>query len=79
MRTINIFNETSLRNPSGDIFGGITAAVIAFPMALAFGVASGAGAETGLYGAVMVGLFAALFEVNHPFWIQEDRHHAVMP
>jgi SulP family sulfate permease len=30
-------------------------------MALAFGVASGAGAEAGLYGAVLVGLFAALF------------------
>ncbi|MDB2619591.1 hypothetical protein N9Y18_05000, partial [Litoricolaceae bacterium] len=30
-------------------------------MALAFGVASGAGPEAGLYGAVLVGLFAALF------------------
>jgi SulP family sulfate permease len=30
-------------------------------MALAFGVASGAGAEAGLYGAILVGLFAALF------------------
>jgi SulP family sulfate permease len=30
-------------------------------MALAFGVASGAGAEAGLYGAVLIGLFAALF------------------
>ena len=39
----------------------VTAAVIALPMALAFGVASGAGAEAGLYGAVLIGLFAALF------------------
>jgi SulP family sulfate permease len=31
------------------------------PLALAFGVASGAGAEAGLWGAIMVGLFAALF------------------
>ncbi len=43
------------------MFGGLTAAVIALPMALAFGVASGAGAAAGLYGAVLVGLFAALF------------------
>ena len=40
---------------------GLTAAVIALPMALAFGVASGAGATAGLWGAVLVGLFAALF------------------
>ena len=30
-------------------------------MALAFGVASGAGAEAGLYGAILVGLFASIF------------------
>ncbi|MDJ0880477.1 MAG: SulP family inorganic anion transporter [Gammaproteobacteria bacterium] len=56
-----IFNEINTRNLRGDILGGMTAAVIALPMALAFGVASGAGAEVGLYGAIMVGLFAALF------------------
>jgi SulP family sulfate permease len=55
------FNEIHLRNLHGDILGGVTAAVIALPMALAFGVASGAGAEVGLYGAILVGLFAALF------------------
>nr|YP_002048677.1 low affinity sulfate transporter [Paulinella chromatophora]ACB42467.1 low affinity sulfate transporter [Paulinella chromatophora] len=45
----------------GDLFGGITAAVIALPMALAFGIASGIGAAAGLWGAVIVGLVAALF------------------
>jgi SulP family sulfate permease len=45
----------------GDIFGGLTAAVVSLPLALAFGVASGAGAIAGLYGAVCVGFFAALF------------------
>ncbi len=49
------------RNLRGDLFGGITTAIVSLPMALAFGVASGAGAEAGLYGAVLVGLFAALF------------------
>ena len=56
-----IFNRFGLTNIRGDTFGGVTAAVVALPMALAFGVASGAGPEAGLYGAVLVGLFAALF------------------
>jgi SulP family sulfate permease len=43
------------------LFGGVTAAIVALPLALAFGVASGAGAAAGLWGAVLVGLFAALF------------------
>ncbi|MEO1094572.1 MAG: SulP family inorganic anion transporter [Cyanobacteria bacterium J06638_28] len=54
-------NRIHLKNLRGDIFGGLTAAVIALPMALAFGVASGAGPQAGLYGAVLVGFFAALF------------------
>jgi SulP family sulfate permease len=45
----------------GDIAGGINAAVVALPLALAFGVLSGAGAMAGFYGAILVGLFAALF------------------
>jgi SulP family sulfate permease len=47
-----------LRN---DVFGGLTAAVVALPLALAFGVASGAGAIAGLYGAIAVGFFASVF------------------
>jgi len=45
----------------GDFFGGITAAVVALPLALAFGVASGAGALAGMWGAILVGFFAAVF------------------
>jgi len=45
----------------GDIFGGITAGIVALPLALAFGVQSGMGAEAGLYGAIGLGIFAALF------------------
>ena len=51
----------SLDSLRGDIFGGITAAVVALPLALAFGVASGIGALAGLYGAIAVGFFAAVF------------------
>ena len=39
----------------GDVFGGLTAAVVMLPLSLAFGVASGLGAIAGLYGAVAVG------------------------
>ena len=45
----------------GDIFGGVTAAVVMLPMALAFGVASGLGPTAGIYSAVAVGFFAAVF------------------
>ena len=45
-------NQIHFRNTRGDLFGGVTAAVIALPMALAFGVASGSGAVSGLWGAV---------------------------
>ena len=58
---MQLTNKIHFRNLRGDIFGGVTAAVIALPMALAFGVASGAGAVSGLWGAVLVGFFAALF------------------
>ena len=51
----------SLQTLRGDVFGGITAAVVGLPVALAFGVASGLGAVAGIYGAIAVGFFAAVF------------------
>ena len=51
----------SSRTLSGDIFGGVTAAVVALPVALAFGVASGLGPIAGIYSAIAVGFFAAVF------------------
>ncbi|WP_440055824.1 SulP family inorganic anion transporter [Pseudoalteromonas sp. T1lg65] len=48
-------------SPKGDLFGGVTTAIISLPLALAFGVASGAGAEAGMWGAILVGLFASIF------------------
>jgi SulP family sulfate permease len=55
------FHGLHFNNLRGDFFGGLTAAVVALPLALAFGVASGAGPIAGLYGAIFVGFFAALF------------------
>lgn len=45
----------------GDFFGGLTAGIVALPLALAFGVSSGLGPSAGLYGAIFLSFFAALF------------------
>lgn len=47
----------------GDFFGGLTAGIVALPLALAFGLQTGLkdGAAFGLYGAIILGLFAAIF------------------
>lgn len=48
-------------NLRGDFFGGLTAGVVALPLALAFGLQSGMGAIAGLYGAIAIGMIAAWF------------------
>jgi len=50
-----------ITNLKGNIFGGLTAGIVALPLALGFGVQSGLGASAGLYGAMILGLFAAIF------------------
>lgn len=50
----------NLKNLKPDFFGGITAAIVALPLALAFGVQSGLGAIAGMYGAIALGFFASL-------------------
>ncbi|MEL6849853.1 MAG: SulP family inorganic anion transporter, partial [Bacteroidota bacterium] len=45
----------------GDTFGGITAGIVALPLALAFGAQTELGAEAGLYGAFALATFAAMF------------------
>jgi SulP family sulfate permease len=45
----------------GDILGRLTAGIVALPLALAFGVSSGLGPSAGLYGAIFLSFFAALF------------------
>lgn len=49
------------RNPKRDILAGVTVAVVALPLALAFGQASGLGAAAGLVTAVVAGFLAAVF------------------
>jgi len=45
----------------GDLAGGMTAAVVALPLALAFAVASGVEPKAGLYTAIVAGIVAATF------------------
>jgi len=52
---MKFINGLHFNNFRGDIYGGITAAVVALPLALAMGVSSGAGPVAGLYGAILVG------------------------
>jgi len=54
-------NLSASLNWKGNLFGGITAAIIALPLGLAFGVASGLGPAAGLYGAIVLGFMASLF------------------
>ena len=54
-------NLFDFKHFKGDLFGGITAGIVALPLALAFGVCSGLGPSAGLYGAIFVSFFAALF------------------
>ena len=51
----------TIKTLKNDILAGITVAIVALPLALAFGVVSGAGAIAGLYGAIILGFIASLF------------------
>lgn len=53
--------QYDLKTFRGDVLGGITAAVVGLPVALAFGLAAGLGPAAGIYGAISVGFFAAVF------------------
>lgn len=50
----------------GDLFGGIIATIIAFPQALAFGVACGLGASSGIWGAIILSFVAGVLGCNLP-------------
>jgi MFS superfamily sulfate permease-like transporter len=53
--------DAARRQPRRDILAGVTVAVVALPLALAFGITSGLGAEAGLVTAIVAGVLAAVF------------------
>jgi SulP family sulfate permease len=58
-RSSRTWRQHWLRHWRGDLSGGFTTAVVALPLAMAFGVTSGAGAIAGLWGAITLGFVAA--------------------
>jgi len=55
------FFQFDFSNLRGDFFGGLTAGIVALPLALAFGAQTPMGAMAGLYGAIALAIVAALF------------------
>lgn len=53
--------EAVRRTPRRDLLAGVTVAIVALPLALAFGVTSGLGAQAGIATAVVAGAVAAVF------------------
>jgi SulP family sulfate permease len=53
--------RTMAAHPRRDLLAGTTVAIVALPLALAFGISSGRGAEAGLITAIVAGALAALF------------------
>lgn len=53
--------QAAKRSPRRDLLAGLTVAVVALPLALAFGATSGLGAEAGIATAVVAGAVAAIF------------------
>ncbi len=51
---------------TGDLLGGLNAAIIALPQALAFGVATGFGASAGIWGAIILCLIAGILGTKVP-------------
>ena len=58
MKSLFRFNFRHFR---GDLFGGLTAGIVALPLALTFGVSSGLGPSAVLYVAIFVNFLAAFF------------------
>lgn len=51
---------------TGDLLGGVNAAIIALPQALAFGVATGFGASAGIWGAIILCFIAGILGTKVP-------------
>jgi hypothetical protein len=74
---MSLTNTINFRNLQGDLFGGLTAAIVS--LALAFSVASSAGSVAVLDVAVGVGFFAALFGQirDHLRWADTPSHNPI--
>jgi sulfate permease, SulP family len=55
------FSGYTMQRFTQDALAGVTVGIVALPLALAFGVTSGAGAAAGLFTAIVAGLIGSLF------------------
>lgn len=68
---MNSIFRFDFRHFRGDLFGGITAGIVALPLALAFGVSSGLGPSAGLYGAIFVSFLQPSLEEHPPKYLDQ--------
>ena len=68
---INEFKGYNLNSLKQDLMAGLTVTAVALPLALAFGVSSGATAASGLITAIIAGIFIGMlsggsFQISGP-------------
>ena len=61
MASISTFLRSELESPKTNLIAGLTVSVVALPLALAFGAASGLGPASGIITAIIAGAIAAIF------------------
>lgn len=62
IRSVRAFRVSyGISDLKGDAYGGITSGASILPQAMGYGIVSGLGPVAGLYGAIAVCLFAAVF------------------
>lgn len=62
----------------GDVMAGLTVCAVALPLALAFGVSSGASAASGLVTAIVAGVVIALVGGDAFFWSADQAIFALL-
>ena len=72
------FNGYNAASLTKDLMAGLTVAAVALPLALAFGVSSGADAASGLITAIIAGLVMSLlsggyYQISGPTGCMADR------
>jgi SulP family sulfate permease len=60
-RLLEVFASYDRRTLTADVIAGVTVGVVALPLAMAFGIASGVTPQAGLYTAIVGGLIVSLF------------------
>ncbi|MDR1976212.1 MAG: sulfate permease [Campylobacteraceae bacterium] len=60
-RSVTVFKNYKPRMLSSDLFAGLSVAIVALPLAMAFAIASGVEPERGLFTAIIAGFLISMF------------------